>query len=590
MKFVHLFLLSILCNINLIAQNNYASDAELHARFDFTANRKIDLNLDINDIDRVLQTDKFVFFLMKDGPDNTVPFSSEWDKLFIFAGEFFERYLEIPYTIPICVSLQDLDIGKGGEASTVPISWILEGIGYSSLRIAELGASEYVTHLPEEGTSSIKYTNDGRGYSSIIGTIIHEMTHIIGINDEVLSNDFCYTRNEPYLWGTSTIYYIDTPQMRQSNGGYPVQFITGTGGHFVFPFALIDYDCNISPIGAMGSPTTFNPDGLIYYHLGDVTLALLESIGWKLKPGIDYTHNAYTGVLFEDNSSFDIYWSSLDSKMYYGEYYDKTPYTYQDWLDGNVSYERWESDWKKRISEINWIAFLDTAAYWKDTNLCDICNNLISDRDNVAYENFMNYLTSYISNRDSVYSMNEITLQTLQEKYPFSQLITALQQIFDKNLLTWEDFIYSQDWVGMGYGEQEFIDRFLEDSSELHYSHLIRRYAMAIVDRYSMHDYIDITETYLRNKYPLEELLRLLKGSTTSIEQSAPDTDIKIYCKNGSIIIDGMETYLPVKVYSITGKLIYTSKINSTVDMPIYVGKGIFIVVVGKQSFKVLVH
>lgn len=565
--------------------NDYVTDESLHERFDFTSNRRIDLFVDINAIDRVIQSEKFIFFLMKEGQDNTIPFTSDWDELLKFSGEFFERQLEIPYSIPICMYLKDIPNGAAANAYCIAISDILKGKGVGILNVSK--SSKTLTHIPEEGTSAIK-----DGFNSMIGVIIHEMTHIIGINDDLLNNNYCYTTNETY--SGETIYYIDTPQMRKSNGGYPVQFITG--GHFVFPFALIDYDCNIAPIGGMGSPTTFNPDGLIYYHLGDASLALLETLGWKLKKGIDYSHDTYTGILFDETSvSADYrYWASLNGKLYYGGYYDKSPYTYQDWLNGEVSYKKWLSEWKKEVSEKDWIAYLDTAAYWENEYLCSSIGSFLEWKDIDAYDHFMNNIVSYLTEIYNGVSMREITLEILTRKYPQPELLSELQQIHYKNLPGWEIFIKEQDWKKK-FKEWDRvtdvlgpINNFISNKNEMTYSFLIRRIADVICSIYHMIEYTEETITYLNEEYPLEVLYAILHNSTEN-QTVLINRDVVVYGKNGFVYLIGNVSNEKVYIYSTSGQLV-NSTVMKTKEKQLYVGKGSFIVVVGSNSFKILIH
>ena len=566
----------------VIANAQSATDELLHSKFDFNANRRIDLNgVNINDIDRIVQTEKFIWFLMNKGNTNpilsTTTINEEWDEALKFSSELFERYIELPYTIPICLYYEKLD-GATGTANVISSTELQEGLSYGIICVDNQNPSLMNLSVPKEGTPL--------GGALGLGTIIHELAHTMGLNGEYPGEVF-YSRGEHGPNGT--LYYLDTEQTRKANGGYPIQMNWGDIAHLAFPFWNIDYGCNLLNFGGGGYPYLDNFEGEVYYRIGSALLGVLESAGWKVKSEIDYTRNTYTGILFDEEGRT---WESYDNKIFYGSSGTncKTSYTFQDWKDGKVSYDEYESNWKTQVDTTDWLDFITHLPFesYFFVYISNYIKNIFWEHEN-GYDYFITYLNYYICETYTGAAMRDITKSRLLTKYPMSDVLHAsIQTIWENHIAGWADFVYSQDWLEYAKtkGSEDVLtemNRLFTEKDRSAYDAFIHSLSQQICWAY-LSDYglLGETEAYLREMYPLDKII------TTNIKYDIFDKTI-VFGENGTIYIKSNNIGKKIMIYTIDGKLIRQNIISSS-EMEIPTGKGFFIVSVNGRSFKILIR
>ncbi|MDE5870089.1 MAG: hypothetical protein K2H18_07635 [Muribaculaceae bacterium] len=95
-------------------------------------------------------------------------------------------------------------------------------------------------------------------------------------------------------------------------------------------------------------------------------------------------------------------------------------------------------------------------------------------------------------------------------------------------------------------------------------------------------DYRDLTTTRFIN-YSYNEPKHVIGKLSGINDVVASENNVKVSVENGAIIVRGAEG-ATVDIYSTTGATVY----SGAADVPVYPGKGIYLVKVGEKTTKVI--
>lgn len=645
-------------------RNDSSVDALLHQRFTFSSNRPISSIISwgqygncyyasvditgnsINRIDRVVQSGHFIFFIYKDIPNTeneteTSP-AKEWDDMLRFVASFYERYLKIDYSIPIFVQIGN-PLKKG--IPDIPFDQ-----RYSSFN----------TRIYETGTDFIEGLIKGNEYTAF-GWVLQEESNIkeLLIPDE---KSLLPDRNRlPYLFDqiNTTLGFdweiwrdkgmcnlinnfrgeIITPEARNANGGFPIQFKYNPSFPTViafYPYYLVDiyedvstnsnapyYDRGLLSVWSNPEENT-NPN----LHLGNATLATLNSLGWKLKPGVTYSSSKFTGRLREDNKESDDNhpcWISLEDTLYYDlnpssypnkstlkEYYLATPYLFKDWKNLRASINNLNEYWMDRVKSEDLLAYLDSHYLdidWdQNYRVPLLINRYFEDKTWWNYERMVDeilfkglQLSRSYKQYDLYPSSPNIMMNLRNHIYsilPESVMDDRLSKIKENQLDKWDRFIEENDWMDWlkQYEIKEHCENddnystlkkwFLENP-ESYYESILLDLSQKICAWWGFQSpnltpqedpMIKRTQQLLINKYPLDKLLEAY--GVTGIE-SITHSEINVTCSQDGLL--RLYHNIPFSVYDITGHIILLNH-TGEYQLPSH---GMYIVRTANKSFKV---
>lgn len=643
-------------------------DDMLHQRFSFSSNRPISAMIaweqngtdynssadlageNIDRIDRVVQSNHFLFFIYKNiiTDENTktsqVSPAKEWDEILTYVASFYERYLKIDYSIPIFVQIGN-PLKKG--IPDIPFDQ-----RYSSFN----------TRIYETGTDFIEGLIKGNEYTAF-GWVLQEESNIkeLLIPDE---KSLLPDRNRlPYLFDqiNTTLGFdweiwrdkgmcnlinnfrgeIITPEARNANGGFPIQFKYNPSFPTViafYPYYLVDiyedvstnsnapyYDRGLLSVWSNPEENT-NPN----LHLGNATLATLNSLGWKLKPGVTYSSSKFTGRLWEDNKESDDNhpcWISLEDTLYYDlnpssypnkstlkEFYLATPYLFKDWKNLRASINNLNEYWMDRVKSEDLLAYLDSHYLdidWdQNYRIPLLINRYFEDKTWWNYEIMVDEILFkglQLSRSYKLYdlypSSPNIMMNLRNHIYsilPESVMDDRLSKIKENQLDKWDRFIEENDWMDWlkQYEIKEYCENddnystlkkwFLENP-ESYYESILLDLSQKICAWWGFQSpnltpqedpMIKNTQQILMRKYPLD---KVLEGyGISGIESIVITSDIKAICSKDGVF--RLSSDIPYSIYSISGSVIVQNH-QGEYRLPDH---GMYIIRAYNKSFKIV--